>query len=493
MSRRISPAPSSSKIVVRWKLTSRMYDIHSGARRKPKRIEDDYEEVRVTEEQIDLVNQNLAKRHPPKPKPDLSDVPVPFEPYYRKTREEQERDQNRPVVYKYTKPFSLRELASNPEAYKSWQDQLNEKMDLDRKWMGGKFGIKRSSSAENAEEGGGEKTKEFHYPKSVGSMYESAPGRFKKAEREIVKKELDPALNMQDHGFDLDLETGHYLLNGTRMPQKFDHWIEEPGTVKTSRDLRLLKKIERAKEKAAAAHRAKHMGLTAQRSDQALDRRHEVTRRMVRVSSMLLDEVQKAMEALPNYLAQIGLNISRSGNTFSKGKKGGSASLTRGQTLAESTVLTSGLVSFSRVEVSRDLLHAKVFWECPDHLAATAERELERATSAVRHLVTQAVQMKYSPEILFLRETTSQLQQEVGEILNQVEYAYKAYEASADSPYLPIEAPPIDTTKRINVNVAKVLPSRPVKTAFQQKLVRSRWTSKPDVKEEHLAEWKPPQ
>lgn len=451
--------------------------------------DEEHQEVRVTEEQIKKASVALSKRSPRAVQRSASKEPVPFEPYYRKSRDEQERDQDRPVVYRYTKAHSIKDLATSPEAFKSWQDQINEKIEMDRKWMGGRFGTKKSSSEEGGE-------KEPYYPRAVGSLYEAAPGRFKKGEREIVKKELDPALNMADHGFELDMDTGHFILNGTRMPQKFDHWIEEPGTVKTSRDLRLLKKIERAKEKASAAHRAKQMGLTSSRSDATLDRRHEVTRRMVRVSSMLLDEINKAMEALPNYLAQIGLtNVTKSGNTFSKsGRTGGEKIQHQGRVLSESTVLSSGLISFVRVEVSRDLLHAKVYWECPDHQAALAERELERATSAIRHLVTQAVQMKYSPEIVFVRETSSQLQQEVSEILNKVEYAYKAYEASRDSPYVPPEAPPLDTTKRIDVKIAKSLPSRPIKTAFQEKLIRSRWTEKKTAQTEaQFAEWKPPQ
>lgn len=469
-----------------------MYDEWAGAKRKSKDEDEEFQPVRVTEEQIKKASYALSKRSPRVAEPSPSTEPIPFEPYYRKSREAQERDQDRQVVYRYTKPHSIKDLASSPEAFKSWQDQINEKLEMDRKWMGGRFGMKKSSSEDGGEKG----EKEPYYPRAVGSLYEAAPGRFKKGEREIVKKELDPALNMQDHGFELDMDTGHFILNGTRMPQKFDHWIEEPGTVKTSRDLRLLKKIERAKEKAAAAHRAKQMGISATRSDATLDRRHEVTRRMVRVSSMLLDEINKAMEALPNYLAQIGLtNVTKSGNTFSKtGRTGGDKIQHQGSVLSESTVLSSGLISFLRVEVSRDLLHAKVYWECPDHQAALAERELERATSAIRHLVTQAVQMKYSPEISFVRETSSQLQQEVHEILNKVEYAYKAYEASRDSPYLPPESPILDTSKRIDVTIAKSLPSRPIKTPFQEKLIRSRWTDKaPASREEHFAEWKPPQ
>lgn len=467
-----------------------MYDEYAGSRRKPRNTDDDYEPTRVTDEQVRKASRAISKRYPPKPEVENTE-PVQFQPYYRKTREELERDQSRPVVYKYTKPFSVRDLATNPDAFKSWQDQLKEKMEMDRKWMGGRFGKRKNEDGSSSDEP--------YYPKAIGSMYESNPGRFRKGEREIVKKELDPALNMQDHGFDTDFVTGHYLLNGTRVPQKFDHWIEEPGTVKTSRDLRLLKKIERAKEKAAAAHRARKLGISANRSDTTLDRRHEVTRRMLRVNNMLLEEINKAMDALPNYLAQIGLTSHhQASNAFTKhGDLGTSGrttkTLSRHTALSESSVLSSGAIVFERVEVSRDLLHAKVYWECPEHQAAIAERELERATSAIRHLVTQAVQMKYSPEIVFVRETTSQLQQEVGEILNQVEYAYKAWEASADSPYLPSEQPIVDTTKRIQVNVAKHLPSRPVKTRFQEKLIRSRWTDKPHHSEEHLAEWKPPQ
>lgn len=456
-----------------------MYDEFEGARRKPTRIEEQWEEMRVTEEQVRTAREAMQKRSPKAyERKEKTDTPLPFVPYYRKTAEERERDRDRPMTYKKTVPYSVKELATNTEAYKSWKDQLEEKKELDRKWMGGRKGVSGD-------------------PKLVGTMHEVAAGRFRKGEREVEKKEIDPALNMQDHGFERDEETGHFLLNGTRVPQRFDHWIEEPGTVKTSRDLRLLKKIERAREKAAAQHRARNLGLAAHnRSDAALDQRHLVTRRMLRVSSLILDEVSKALEALPNYLAT---------QSFSASKNSGAASKNSASraTISPSSILSSGLVSFEKVEVSRDLLHAKVFWHAPEHSVALAERELDRACPALRHLVTQAIQMKYSPELIFVRETTSQAQQEAHETLNRVEKAYAEYAHSQLSPYLPPnefshEFAIAPTSHSFHVNLQKHLPAhtRPLKTAFQEKLIRSRWAShvqSSPLSESDLAEWKPSQ
>jgi ribosome-binding factor A len=434
-----------------------MYDINDGTKQTRKNL-DDEGRVRVTKEQIEIARRATTKAGPA---PRVNTDPMPFTPYYRRDPRREAEDAHRPMHYEYTKPYSVKELATQPDAFKSWQKQLDDKKELDRKWMGGRKGVAGD-------------------PRLVGTMNEVSPGRFKKSERQISKKELDPSLNMRDHEFEVDDVTGHYMLNGTRVPQQFDHWIEAPGDVKTSRDLRLMKKIERARQREAAKHKLKQMG-GSQRSDAELEKRHEVTRRMLRVSNMLLDEVNKALEALPNYLAT--QSLSRSGHRM------------RGNALSESSVITSGVVDFAKVEVSRDLLHAKVFWNAPETMVPLAQRELERATPAIRHLVTQSVHMKYSPEITFVRETKSQVQQEVLEIMKKVEYAVQSYHSHKDSPYMSPEFPSKQEHSLIDVNVtphAEEDPRVPVtEKSYQDKLIRSRWTYRATQPPAHIA-YKPP-
>jgi ribosome-binding factor A len=445
----ISSSPTLPKTFARYRFSGRMYDVFAGAKRDPKKM-DDMDKIRVTKEQIEKVRR-ATQKHGPEPQPNTT--PMPFTPYYRREGKQNTQDANRPMYYEFTKPYSPNELASNPEAYKTWQDQLKDRKELDRRWMGGRQGMAAD-------------------PKMIGSMYEVHPGRFRKTDTETVKKELDPSLNMKDHGFETDSVTGHFTLNGTRVPQQFDHWIEEPGTVKTSRDLKLLKKIERSREREAAKHRLKMMGPT-QRSDMQLDKRHEVTRRMIRVGALIQEEIDKAIDALPSYLATHSITL--------KGKRS-----VKGQALAETMIVNSGAVEFVKVEMSKDLLHAKIFWTAPEQQVPLVERELDRSTPALRHLVTQAVQLKYSPELTFVRETASQLQQETNEIMKKVEFAVKAFDTSADSPYLPNETPPRDSTKFIDVKVAHRPTLDAVNIPFQDKLIRSRWTARATQPPPHL-------
>lgn len=430
-----------------------MYDSWEPSTKRKR--EDEERPQRVTQKQLEEVRKSITKKGP-QPKPNME--PEPFVPYYRKHQGRyEEASPDRPQYYKFVKPHKLTDLATDREVFKSWKDQLEERKELDRKYLGGKTGV------------GGDL-------KLVGTMNEVQAGRFKKSEREKNKTEIDAGLNLEDHGFELDIDSHNYMLNGTRVPHKFSHWIEEPGTAKTSRDLRLLKKIERARQKAAEKQKVRSLS-RAQRSNLELEKKHIVTRRMLRVSNMLLEEVHNSIALLPNFLSTQALT---------KNHK-----LSRGQAIAESMLITSGAITFTKVDVSRDLLHAKVFWEAEEQHVALAERELARATPAIRYLITQAVHMKYSPEITFVRETATQEQREISEVLKNVDFALRSYDSAADSPYLPSETPIGDSSKTIDVSIAEPSTGDSILLPFQEKLIRSRWTAKAGSKPEYET-WQPP-
>jgi ribosome-binding factor A len=84
-------------------------------------------------------------------------------------------------------------------------------------------------------------------------------------------------------------------------------------------------------------------------------------------------------------------------------------------------------VYVKRVEVSRDLLHAKVFWQClPGHEDAV-KREFELVGPQIRTLLTTRVQLKYSPQLTFIHDTIKQAHIELNARLDQIEEELKQY------------------------------------------------------------------
>jgi len=59
-------------------------------------------------------------------------------------------------------------------------------------------------------------------------------------------------------------------------------------------------------------------------------------------------------------------------------------------------------VTVTRVDVSKDLQHAKVFYSVLGHDHKAAEEALQNAKGFIRRLVGQRVVMRYTPEIDFI-------------------------------------------------------------------------------------------
>lgn len=78
-------------------------------------------------------------------------------------------------------------------------------------------------------------------------------------------------------------------------------------------------------------------------------------------------------------------------------------------------------VQITRVEVTRDLHFAKVWWKClPGHEEAV-QREFDLLGVQLRTLLTIRIQLKHSPQLIFIHDAPKQIQIELNTRLDQIE------------------------------------------------------------------------
>jgi len=74
--------------------------------------------------------------------------------------------------------------------------------------------------------------------------------------------------------------------------------------------------------------------------------------------------------------------------------------------IINSTLFHRAMVNVTDVEITRDLLKAKVYWDCISPYHSSVEKELNETdiVSKIRKIFTSKMNMKYSPELIFKRE-----------------------------------------------------------------------------------------
>ncbi len=70
------------------------------------------------------------------------------------------------------------------------------------------------------------------------------------------------------------------------------------------------------------------------------------------------------------------------------------------------------------VEVSRDLRRARVYYGCSRAEAAAIARALERATGYLRSLLARELELRYVPQLLFLRDESQDRQAAIERLLH---------------------------------------------------------------------------
>jgi ribosome-binding factor A len=81
-----------------------------------------------------------------------------------------------------------------------------------------------------------------------------------------------------------------------------------------------------------------------------------------------------------------------------------------------------GFVTITAVEVTADLRYAKVYYSVlgKDEDAAKTKEALDSALGYIRTLVAERIQLRFAPEIVFKRDTSSQYGSRIEEVLNEI-------------------------------------------------------------------------
>jgi ribosome-binding factor A len=100
-----------------------------------------------------------------------------------------------------------------------------------------------------------------------------------------------------------------------------------------------------------------------------------------------------------------------------------------------------GLVTVTRVKVTADLSLARIYWTTMGDAAQRKQtaKALARAAGFVRHLLSERLTLRRSPEVQFLFDRSIAAQDRVEQILYELkqEQATREPEAAADAPGAP--------------------------------------------------------
>lgn len=94
-----------------------------------------------------------------------------------------------------------------------------------------------------------------------------------------------------------------------------------------------------------------------------------------------------------------------------------------------------GFVTITKVDVSRDLQHAKVFFSVLGNIQQVdaAEEGLNSARGFIRRLVGQRVRIRYTPEIMFYHDKSLEYSSQIDETLAQLKKDRVSDETSGNS------------------------------------------------------------
>ena len=89
-----------------------------------------------------------------------------------------------------------------------------------------------------------------------------------------------------------------------------------------------------------------------------------------------------------------------------------------------------GMVTVTRVELTNDLRHAKVYFSVmgDDNKKEQARKGVESATGFVKKLIGQRIRLKFLPEITFKYDDSIEYAQHISEVLEKIKKQEKGNE-----------------------------------------------------------------
>lgn len=174
----------------------------------------------------------------------------------------------------------------------------------------------------------------------------------------------------------------HFYRNGTKVPQKFDKWIENPGAIVTPRDKMLQKRSEKLAQKRAEQQRSKFFLM---KSGEPKHDKTTTTRRMERVGLLVLEDLRNQLQALPSRMAAKATNRSFASSQMKQ-------------------IFERSQIELTDLDITFDLKTCTVYWKCKPGYEEPVARELERGKRTLRHMMTSSVNLKSSPQLIFVQQ-----------------------------------------------------------------------------------------
>lgn len=183
------------------------------------------------------------------------------------------------------------------------------------------------------------------------------------------------------------LDGSQMFAHGANVPPELMHWFSDPEGLKTKRDAMLAKKCNKLQRMAELRKtREKRIDMPSDPTTAEVEELLGMTRRQKRMASKIqshLEDVFVEDLGADSALGQLDINI-------------------------------------NEVVMSRDMRIARVYWKGSGNEDA-AERLLHARTSMLRGMLAQRAGVRFSPELVFYRESAESMYHEVSRYMDQLQ------------------------------------------------------------------------
>lgn len=209
-------------------------------------------------------------------------------------------------------------------------------------------------------------------------------------------------------------------VNSTRVPEHLEHWITNPNGVKRARDRKLVKMMHRKQHEAKkhARHQSNRM-VRLMSEDSSIERVTDTEAASATEDSAVLNITQQE-SSYAHVMTQLHNSSIRQQRVARVVFDAVNKHMQRTY-LDKHAALRKAAFHVKWVHVTRDLLKANLYWGCTAGHEEQVKSELKNVTTPLRSDVTHTIKLKYSPELIFIRDTNSQKQVQVYKLLEDVE------------------------------------------------------------------------
>jgi ribosome-binding factor A len=209
-------------------------------------------------------------------------------------------------------------------------------------------------------------------------------------------------------------------INSTRVPEHLEHWITNPNGIKRERDRKLVKLMHRKQHESKKHARTQSNRMIRLLNEEQSAAGPEQTSTGTDTASSEVLNIAQQESSYAHVMTQLH-NASVRQQRVARVVFDAVGKHLQRTYLDKHVVLRKAGFHVKWVHVTRDLLKANLYWGCTAGHEEQVKVELKSLATPLRSDVTHTIKLKYSPELIFIRDTNSQKQVQVYKLLEDVE------------------------------------------------------------------------